>query len=107
MELEVSNRKRTLRGGVTAEIRIPVESVQAHFISPALLTLDDEGVLGVRIVNDEARVEFKPVSMFATRPDGVWVTGLPENATIITVGQEFVRHGVVVVPVPDQGEQAS
>ena len=93
MELQVPNRKRTLRSGVTAEIRIPVESVEAHFLSPALLTLDDDGVLGVRIVNGEARVEFKPVSVFATRRDGVWVTGLPTNVTIITVGQEFVRQG--------------
>ena len=27
---------------------------------------------------------------------GVWVTGLPDVATIITVGQELVVHGEVV-----------
>ena len=107
VEIEVPNRGRTLRGGVTAQIRLPVQSVQAHFLSPALLTLDDAGVLGVRTVNADAVVEFKPVSVFATQTDGVWVTGLPATATIITVGQEFVRHGQIVVPVPDQGEQSS
>ena len=107
VELEVPNRARTLRGGVTAEIRIPVETVQAHFLSPALLTLDDFGVLGVRSVNSDATVEFYPVSVFATQTDGIWVTGLPATVTIITVGQEFVRHGEVVVPVPDKVEQRS
>ena len=107
IEVEVSNRDRMLRTGVTAEIRVPVESVEAHFISPALLTLNDEGVLGVRTVSAEARVEFKPVTVFATRPDGFWITGLPASATIITVGQEFVRHGEPVMAVPDAGGEAS
>ncbi len=107
MELEVPNKARALRGGVTAEIRIPVESVQAHFLSPALLTLDDDGVLGVRTVNGDSVVEFRPVSVFATRPDGVWVTGLPSAATVITVGQEFVRHGETVRTVPEQPGRTS
>ena len=107
VELEIPNRARALRGGVTAEIRIPVESAQAHFLSPALLTLDDEGALGVRIVNGDAVVEFKPVSVFASEPDGVWVTGLPPVATVITVGQEFVRRGQTVRPIPERIERAS
>lgn len=107
VELEIPNRARALRGGVTAEIRIPVESAQAHFLSPALLTLDDEGVLGVRTVNGDAVVEFRPVSVFAAEPDGVWVTGLPPVATVITVGQEFVRRGQTVRPVPERIEPAS
>ena len=107
VEFEVPNRAGALRAGVTAEIRIPVESVQAHFLSPALLTLDDEGALGVRIVNDDAVVEFMPVSVFAAETDGVWVTGLPPTATVITVGQEFVRHGQPVRPIPEQDERAS
>jgi len=58
-------------------------------------------------VNGDAVVEFKPVSVFATKPDGVWVTGLPPTVTIITVGKEFVRHGEAVRPVPEQAGQAS
>lgn len=107
VELEVPNQDRTLRSGVTADIRIPVESVMAHFLSPALLTLDDDGVLGVRTVDDDARVAFRPVRVFATRPNGVWVTGLPEDVTIITVGQEFVSHGERVLPVTDESGQTS
>ena len=28
--------------------------------------------------------------------DGLWVTGLPERATVITVGQEYVINGQIV-----------
>lgn len=101
VELEIPNTDSKLRSGVTADIRIPVETVQAHFLSPALLTLDDNGILGIRTINQSAIVEFKPVSIFATQPDGIWITGLPKTTTIITVGQEFVRHGEPVIPVTD------
>ena len=101
VELEIPNTNSKLRSGVTADIRIPVESVQAHFLSPALLTLDDNGILGIRTINHSATVVFKPVSIFSTQPNGIWITGLPKTITIITVGQEFVRHGEPVIPVID------
>jgi multidrug efflux system membrane fusion protein len=41
VELEVDNTNGALRVGGTAELRIPAESVLAHRVSPALLTLDD------------------------------------------------------------------
>ena len=33
--------------------------------------------------------------------DGVWVAGLPQTATIITVGQGFVTSGALVDAVPE------
>ena len=39
--------------------------------------------------------------MIAHTPDGVWLGGLPEEVTLITVGQEFVRAGQRVVPIAD------
>ncbi|HHY48479.1 MAG TPA: hypothetical protein GYA10_01845 [Alphaproteobacteria bacterium] len=57
-----------------------------------MLTLDDDGVLGVRsVVNDV--VEFHPVTIVRDTREGVWVTGLPPKIDIITVGQEFVQAG--------------
>lgn len=101
VELEIPNTGNKLRSGITANIRIPVESVHAHFVSPALLTLDDNGILGIRTIDQSSIVAFKPVSIFATQPDGIWITGLPKTITLITVGQEFVRHGELVIPVTD------
>ena len=33
--------------------------------------------------------------------DGVWVAGLPQTATIITVGQGFVSPGTMVTAIPE------
>jgi len=101
VELEVDNGSGALRAGGTAELQIPAERVRAHRISPSLLTLDDAGNVGVKIVNDESKVEFVVADIALSSSDGVWVAGLPEIATIITVGQGFVAQGAVVNAVPE------
>ena len=96
VEIEVPNESYDLRSGLTTEIRIPVAEVLAHKISPALFALDDEGRIGVRIVNEEGVVEFHHVTIVRDETDGVWVSGLPAVATLITVGQELVVPGEIV-----------
>lgn len=101
VELEVDNAGGQLRAGGTAELRIPAETVLAHRISPALLTLDDAGNVGVKIIGDGGEVDFVIADVAISGDDGVWVAGLPETATIITVGQGFVPAGAVVDAVPE------
>ncbi|MFP6749189.1 MAG: efflux RND transporter periplasmic adaptor subunit [Alphaproteobacteria bacterium] len=93
VELQVDNRDRKLRHGTTAELRFPTERLLAHFISPAVLTLNDRGAVGVRCVEAGGKVAFYAVKIIDSGRDGVWVAGLPEQAEMIVVGQEFVRHG--------------
>jgi multidrug efflux system membrane fusion protein len=93
IELEVPNPDFRLRDGVTAELRIPVESMPSHRLSPAVLTLDEAGAVGVRTVDAQGLVAFVPVQVIADSSDGVWLVGLPAEADVIVVGQEFVRTG--------------
>ena len=102
VELEVENRDGQLRAGGTAELRVPAEVVLAHRISPSLLTLDDAGNVGVKIVNDQGEVEFVVADIALSSYDGVWLAGLPETATIITVGQGYVAPGSVVAAIPER-----
>ena len=95
-EIEISNPDRTIRDGITAEIMLEAGSVPAHLLTPAILTLNDAGAIGVRTVDRNRQVAFVPVSIIADSPKGVWVSGLPPQAQIITVGQEFVREGQIV-----------
>ncbi len=99
VEVEIPNPDGALAAGVSAEIHIPLETVAAHHLSPAALSLGDDGTLGVKTVDDAGRVAFHPVQIVRTAADGIWVTGLPEHARIITVGQGFVRAGEAVVAV--------
>ncbi|HSN69882.1 MAG TPA: efflux RND transporter periplasmic adaptor subunit [Steroidobacteraceae bacterium] len=96
IELLVDNREGTLPAGVTAEIELPIGTVLAHRVSPALLTLNDAGDLGIKLVNPEGEVEFHPARVARSSADGVWLMGLPDPARIITVGQGFVPPGRLV-----------
>ena len=102
VEVTVPNPDYGLRSGVTTEIDIRLGSVLAHKITPAVFALDDEGRLGVRIVGPDDRVQFRLVEVVADDRDGVWVTGLPRETRLITVGQEFVTAGErVLVRMPN------
>jgi len=101
VELEIDNADGALRIGGTAELRIPAETVLAHRISPSLLTLDDAGNVGVKIINDDGMVEFVVADIALSSNNGIWVAGLPEVATIITVGQGYVANGALVDTVPE------
>ncbi len=101
VELEVDNGDGRLRAGGTAELLIPAEIVLAHQISPALLTLDDAGNVGVKIIDEDGSVRFVLADIALSTSEGVWITGLPATATIITVGQGFVPSGAVVNAVPE------
>jgi len=96
VEIQVSNPDYTLRSGLTTEIRIPVRELMAQKISPALFALDDNGNIGVRTVDENGVVRFHIVDIVREADDGVWVSGLPDVATLITVGQELVVPGEVV-----------
>jgi multidrug efflux system membrane fusion protein len=92
VEAEVPNADLSIRGGITAEIRVALEGTSAHLVPQSALTLDDAGRLGLRaVVDDTAR--FMPVEVVRDAVDGVWVTGLPESLDVIVVGQDFVTDG--------------
>lgn len=92
VEVELPNPDAKLRDGVSADIHIPVRQVMAAKISPGILVLDDNGVVGVRTVVNGV-VRFKPVQIISDGPDGMWIAGLSNGTTVITVGQEFVNDG--------------
>ncbi len=101
LEIEVEN-PHGVPAGLSAQAEIALETVQAHFISPALFSLDVQGVLGVKVADAEDRVRFHPVTLVRAEPEGAWVSGLPPTARIITVGQGFVEPGQRVQVVMDE-----
>jgi len=102
IEIDVANTDQSISDGQTAEIVIAAEGDNAHLLPQSSLTLNDAGTLGVRIVVDNT-ARFVPVTFVRDTIDGVWVTGLPAQADVIVIGQEYVRHGVRVAPTY-QGE---
>lgn len=99
VELEVPNADFAMRSGITAEIIVPGEAVLAHRIPSSVIALDDKGVIGIRTVS-EGRVKFHTVKLIDDTPDGLWVAGMPEKVTLITVGQDYVKEGQKVDAIP-------
>lgn len=104
VELEVANPGHRLREGVTAELMIALPPQIAHKVPSSALILNDQGEFGLRIVDDDSRARFRPIKLIAQERDGAWVTGLPDEVTIITVGQDFVTDGQLVEPVMQTAE---
>ena len=98
VEIEVANDDLSIRDGQTAEIAIASAGVKAHLIPQSAMTLNDDGALGVRLVDAQDTVSFAPIGVMRDTSAGVWVTGLPETANVIVVGQEYVIAGVKVNP---------
>jgi multidrug efflux system membrane fusion protein len=107
VELEVPNPARTIVQGVSAELHLPVADLPAHRVSPAILTLAENGDVGVKTIGPGNTVEFHAVTIVATGADGVWLAGLPPTVTFITVGQDFVTAGQKVEPVAESAQPQS
>jgi len=97
VEIALANDDMRLRDGMTAEINVALPAERGHLLPESALTLDDDGRLGVRLVAD-GRARFAPVEILHDDPKGIWVTGLPDRAEVIVVGQEFVGDGRPVIP---------
>ena len=55
--------------------------------------------MGLRTLDAANRVEFTEVNIIEDAAEGIWITGLPDTANLITVGQEYVTIGQLVEPV--------
>ncbi|MBC2604881.1 efflux RND transporter periplasmic adaptor subunit [Pelagicoccus albus] len=107
VEMEFENPKLTFVAGLTADIIATTETQMAHKVTPAILALsaDTDGELGLKVVTEEQTVEFYKTEIIGTANDGVWVSGLPDQARIITVGQGFVLPGAKVKAVEESSIQ--
>ena len=92
LEITVPNPDYRYRSGVTAEIKLPLKAVPSHVVSSAMLVLNDDGKLGVNTVSGNT-VLFREVEIVSEDLEGLWITGLPESAVLITVGQDLVSDG--------------
>jgi multidrug efflux system membrane fusion protein len=100
IEVAIDNKKANLFAGLSSELTIDLAKMSAIKISPALLALDEQGNIGVKSVKDSI-VHFTPIQIIKSENDGIWLTGLGEQADIIVLGQGFVRAGDKVEAIFD------
>lgn len=102
IEVALENPDQLRIAGASATLNVHLGDVPAHKLSPALLSLNDKGELGVKWVNPQNQVVFQPVELLSTGTDGAWVSGLPDSVPVISLGGGFVQHGqkVAVISAP-------
>lgn len=100
IEVAIANPDNKLPAGMTAEIMIKSEAVQAVKLPRSVVTLDAAGNLGLRILNADNTVGFVPIDLIDDSPAGLVLSGVPQNARIIVAGQDLVSDGEMVNAVP-------
>ena len=91
--IEAENADLAFKSGITTKITIAGSELKAHKIPPSILTLLDDGTVGVKAVNKENNVVFYPTKTIKDTIDGMWVSGLPETVNLIISGQEYISIG--------------
>jgi len=100
IEATVENSNLRLRAGVSGQLHLDLSSVKAHLIPASLISLDADGDLVVRAVNQQNRVQQKKLVVVGEAKNGLWVQGLPAEVQLITVGQNYVSQGEAVEVYP-------
>ena len=98
IEMEIPNPEGALPAGVSATLVLDLQKVYAHPLPSSLLSLDDQGRIGVKYVDIDNVVRFAEADIVKSTQNTVWLSGLPEQVRVITVGQGFVRNGQKVEP---------
>lgn len=97
VESEIKNKKGVVRDGITSEMIIKTSKIYAHKISPSILMLNDKGILGIKVIENEDTVKFIPIDILEDSEDGIWVTGVPDKIQLIIQGQGFVENNQKVL----------
>ena len=91
--IEADNADLSFKSGITTKITIAGSELKAHKIPPSILTLQDDGTVGVKAINNDNIVVFYPTTSVKDTIDGIWVSGLPDIVSLIVTGQEYVSVG--------------
>ncbi len=93
VEVTIPNPENTIPVGVSAELFLPTGSEMAYHVSPSVLSLDADGNIGVKLVKEDGTVGFHEVDLLEDSAEGIWIAGLPDEITLITLGHNFVSPG--------------
>ena len=87
------NLDLSIRDGLSAELKIYKEKIKVHQISPSVLSLGDDGDIGIKVLNQDNEVIFKEIVIIEDTSDYMLISGLEDKENIITVGQQYVSSG--------------
>lgn len=104
IEVAIPNEDKRLPAGMTAEITLWSDPVDAVVLPRSVVTLSGSGDLGIRFVDEDNKVQFHPIDLIDDTTNGLVLGGIPADAQIIVAGQELVTEGDTVNAVEADAE---
>lgn len=97
VEVSIENSDLALKAGYSAIIHFFTSKVLAHQVEPSWLSLNDIGEIGIKTLDVDGIIVFKPIEIIGNDKEQLWVRStksatndkkLFENEEIITLGLE-------------------
>ncbi|MBH43311.1 MAG: hypothetical protein CMP25_00780 [Rickettsiales bacterium] len=93
IQLEIKNPKKKILSGLSGEIQVDLAPTNAFFIPASVVTLSQNGDLGIKIIKDN-KVKFFKINIISDTGKGFWIkTNNFNELLLISRGQEFVIEG--------------
>ena len=99
VEVAVPNADGRIPSGMTAEVTLLSRPVEATALPRSVVTLSNDGDLGIRAVDGDDKVVFYPIDLVDDMQGGLVLGGIPADVRIIVAGQELISDGDTVNPV--------
>ena len=91
MRLKIQKKK--ILSGLSGEIQINLLPTNAFFIPSSVVTLNQSGDLGIKIIENN-KVKFFKIDIISDTGKGFWIkTNNVDELMLISRGQEFVVEG--------------
>ncbi|CAI2932621.1 efflux RND transporter periplasmic adaptor subunit [Aminobacter niigataensis] len=100
VEIAIPNGDGAIPAGMTAEITVRAKPVDAVMLPRSVVTLGENGDLGIRAVDGASKVVFYPIDLVDDTQNGLVLGGIPATAQIIIAGQDLVKEGDEVKAEP-------
>ena len=100
VEIQINNANKKIISGLSSEVIISLSEEDAYLIPSSLISLDNQGKIGVKVVK-EKKVSFLTVDIISDTGNGYWINSNSnknlEDYMLITQGHEYVIEGENVI----------
>jgi len=93
VEVVLPNPDHRIPAGMTAELKLFAAPVKTVTVPRSVITLSDEGELGLRVLDADNVTHFASVELIDDTPSGLVLAGVDAGTRIIVAGQDLVRDG--------------
>lgn len=102
IEAQAPNMAGVRHFGQSARVRLFLGERSAYYLSASLLNLSSDGRLQIKTLDAENKVRSHDVTIIRSDNKGLWLSGLPAEINLITVGQGFVAENEEVQSQTDE-----